>query len=91
MKAFFSTTEERWDTCFVRGQLEENELIDTLDPHPYLDNQQTDTIFPALVEEVTPEAGDEYIQASIMILHGNTIAHVTVVSCKRNTDENIIK
>ncbi len=52
-------------------------LIDMTDTHPYLDSQQTDKTFPALKEEVTPEAGDDYMQASITIPHGNTFAHGT--------------
>ncbi len=63
--------------------------MDTLDTQPYLDNQQTDKTFPTLEEEVTPEAGDEYIQASIMIPRSNNFALRTIVSCKRNTDGNI--
>ncbi len=59
-------------------------------PQPYLDNQQTDNTFPTLEEKVTPEAGDEYIQASIIIPHGNTFAHRTIVSCKCNAEGNII-
>ncbi len=49
--------------------------------------QQTDKTFPALKEEGTPEAGDEYIQASIMIPRGNTFARRTVVSRKRDAEE----
>ncbi len=50
-----------------QGQLEEVGLIDIQDPLPYLDNHQTDKTSPALKEEVTPEAGDKNIQASVMI------------------------
>ncbi len=67
MKAFLWTAEEQWSKHLARGQLEEVGLIDTPDTQPYLDDQQTDTTVPKLEEEVTPEAGDEYIQASIMI------------------------
>ncbi len=82
MNAFLGIAEERWGNCLVRGQLEEVGLIDTPNPQPYLDNQQTDKTFPAVKEEVTPKAGDEYIQASIMIPHSNTFARGTVVSHK---------
>ncbi len=67
MKDFLRTAEERWGRHLARGQLEEVGLIDTPDTQPYLDDQQTDKTFPVLEEEVTPKAGDEYIQASIMI------------------------
>ncbi len=65
IKAFLQMAEELWGNCLVRGLLVEVGLIDMLDPQPYLDNQQTDKTFPALKEEVTLEAGVEYIQASI--------------------------
>ncbi len=73
-----------------KGQLEEVGLVDTLDLKPYLDDKQTVKIFPALKEEVTPEAGDKYVQASIMLPPGNTFAHGTVVSCKHNVEGNFI-
>ncbi len=46
--------------------------------------------FPALKNKVTPEAGDKYIQASIMIPYGNTFTCRTIVSCKRNAEGHII-
>ncbi len=67
MKAFLWMAEERWGRHLARGQLEEVGLLDTPDTQPYLDKHQTDKTFPALEEDVTPKAGDEYIQASIMI------------------------
>ncbi len=82
--------EERWGRHLIRGQLAEVGLIDTPDTQPYLDNQQTDKTFPILEEEVTLKAGDDYIQASIMIPPGSTFAHGTVVSHKRDAEVNII-
>ncbi len=90
MKAFLQTAEERWGKHLARGQLEEVGLIDTPITHPYLDNQQTDKTFAALKEEVALKAGEEYIQASIMIPRDNTFAHRTIVSHKHNTEGNII-
>ncbi len=90
MKSFLWMAEERWDRHLARGQLEEVGLIDTPDTQPYLDNQQTDKTFPVLKEEVTPEAGDKYIQASIMIPRGNTFTRGTVVSCKCDAEGNTI-
>ncbi len=52
MKTFLRTTEEWWGNRLVKGHLEEVGLIDTSDPQPYLDDQQTDTTFPALEEEL---------------------------------------
>ncbi len=90
MKAFLWSAEEWWGNCLVRGQLEDVGLIDMPEPQPYLDNHQIDKTFPTLKEEVTSEAGDKYIQASIMIPCGNIFAHGTVVSCKRNAKGSII-
>ncbi len=91
MKDFLWTAEERWGTWPVRGQLEVVGLIGMPDLQPYLDNQQTDKTFPALEEEVTLEAGDKYIQVSIMIPRSNTSACKTIVSCKRNAKGKIIR
>ncbi len=51
----------------ARGELGEVGLIDMPDPQTYLDDKQTDKKFPALKEDVTPETGNKYIQASIML------------------------
>ncbi len=90
MKDFLQTAKAWWGNHLVWGQLEEVCLIDTLDPQPYLNDQQTDNTFPALKEEVTPKAGDEYIQVYILIPCGNPFACRTVVSRKRNAEGNII-
>ncbi len=90
MEALLQAAEDLWGNRLVRGQLEEVGLIHTPDPQPYLDDQQTDKTFPTLKDEVTPKAGDEYIQASIMLPQGNTFAHGTVVSHKHDTEGNII-
>ncbi len=90
MKAFLWTVEERWGRHLARGQLEEVGLIDSPDTQAYLDDQQIDETFPAFEEEVTSEAGDKYIQASIMIPYGSTFACRTVVSRKCNAERNII-
>ncbi len=82
--------EELWGNHLVRGQPEEVALVDTPVPQPYLDDQQADKTFPALEEEITPEAGDKCIQASIMIPRGNTFTSGTIVSHKHNAEGNII-
>ncbi len=56
------------------------------EPQPHLDDQQTDKTFPALEKEVTLEAEDKCIQASIMILPGNTFACRTVDSSKHDAE-----
>ncbi len=74
----------------MRGQLEEVVLIDALDCLPYLEEAEMEKTFSVLEEEVTQEAGDEYVQAFIMVLHGNTFAQGTVVSHKHNAEDNVI-
>ncbi len=90
MNAFLWMAEAQWGNCLIRGQLEEVGLIDTLDTQPYLDDQQTDKISPALMEEVTPKDGDKYVQAFIMIPRGNTCAGGTIVIRKHNAEGNNI-
>ncbi len=46
--------------------------------------------FPAPEEEVILEARDKYIEAFIMLLHGNTFTWGTVISCKWNAKGNVI-
>ncbi len=71
MKVFLQTAEDWWGTHLARGQLEKVGLVNNLDPQPYLDNKQMDKTFSTLKEKVTPEAGDEYIQAS----HATMLQH----------------
>ncbi len=60
-------TEYQQQLYLARGQLAEVGLADTPDPEPYLAKNQTTLIFQALEEEVTPEAGDKYVEALIML------------------------
>ncbi len=68
MTAILWAAGEQWCTHLARGQLNQVGLVNTPYPQPYLDEHQVNKSFPALEEEVTPETGDEYIQAYIMIL-----------------------
>ncbi len=36
--------------------------------------------FPDLDEEVTPEVGDKYVHASVMLCHGIQMMHDTVIT-----------
>ncbi len=38
---------------------------------PYADEDQNELTFPDLDEEITPEAGDEYVHVSIIFSHGS--------------------
>lgn len=90
MKTFLWTAENRWGMHLAQGQLVVIGIDDTPDPEPYVAKDQTRETFPTLKEEVTLEAGDKYIQASIMFPCGNTYACRTVVNCKHDAKKNVI-
>ncbi len=46
--------------------------------------------FPGLDEEVTPEVGNEYMHASIMLPRGSQLMCGTVKARKRDLDDNPI-
>ncbi len=46
--------------------------------------------FPNLDEEVTPEVGDEYVHASVMLPNGSGMMRGTVKAQKRDKDGNPI-
>ncbi len=81
---------DQWGTCLAREKLKEVVLIENLDPQPYFNEHKMEQMLLALEEEVTPEAGNKYIQASIMLPHRNTFTWGTVVSCKHNAVGKII-
>ncbi len=47
-------------------------LADSPDWKPYIDKDQTKQTFPNLKEEVTSEAGNEYVYILIMLPRGDT-------------------
>lgn len=82
--------EDWWSMHLDQVQLVEVGLANTPNSEPYFDEEHTEVNFLALMEIVTLEAGDKYIQASIVILCSSTFAKGTVVSCKHNANRNII-
>ncbi len=50
----------------THAKLEEVGILDTLEYLPYSDEDQNETTFPVLDEEVTPEVGDEYVHALVI-------------------------
>ncbi len=63
----------------MRGQLEAVGLVGTPNPEPYMGADQTNKTFLALKEEVTPEAGDKYLQESILLSFSITFGWGKVV------------
>ncbi len=78
MATLRETTEERLGAELTHAELEEIGITDTLEYIPYADQDWNEMTFTDLDEEVTPEVGDEYMHASIMLLHGSQMMHGTV-------------
>ncbi len=58
MATFIESTEERLGSKLTRAKLEEVGIPNTLKYLPYSDEDQNESTFPDLDEEVTPEVGD---------------------------------
>ncbi len=76
MVTFRETAEERLGAKLTRAELEEVGIPDTPEYLPYSDEDQNETTFPDLDEEVTPEVGDKYVHASMMLPHGSQMMMV---------------
>ncbi len=63
---FRETAEERLGAKLTHVKLEEVGIPDTPEYLPYSDEDQNETTFPDLDEEVTPEVCDKYVHASCM-------------------------
>ncbi len=90
MVTFRETTEEHLGAKLTCAKLAEVCIPDTPENLLYSDDDQNKTMFPDLEEEVTPEVGDEYLHASIMIPHGSQLMCGTVKGPKRDLDGNPI-
>ena len=86
MITFNDTAEECLGNKLTRTELEEVGIPDTPEYIPYTDEDQNETTFPDLDEEVTPEVGDEYVRASIMLPRGSQMMRGTVKARKRDPD-----
>ncbi len=78
MVTFRETAEERLGTKLTHAKLEEVGIPNTPEYIPYSDDNQNETMFPDLDEEITSEVGNEYVHALVMLLHGNQLMHGTV-------------
>ncbi len=90
MATFDQTAEERLGDKLTRAELEEVGIPDTPEHLPYVDEDQNKRTFPDLDEEVTPEAGDEYVHALVMLPCGSQMMSGTVRARKRDLDGNPI-
>ncbi len=83
---FDETAKEHLGDKLTRADLEEVGVLDTPEYLPYVDEDQKEMTFPDLDDEVTPEAGDEYVHASIMLLCGSQMMQGTVKALKQDLD-----
>ncbi len=90
MATFRETAEECLGAKLTHAELEEVGIPNTPEYLPYSDEDQNETMFPDLDEEVTPEAGDKYLHASVMLLRGSQLMHGTVEAHKQDLDGNLI-
>ncbi len=56
----------------------------------YSDKDQNEMALPDLDEDITPEVGDKYLHASLMLLLGSQMMHGTIIAQKQNSDDNPI-
>ncbi len=57
---------------------------------PYSDEDQNETDFPDLDQEIIPEVRNEYVHAPVMLPHGRQMICSTVITCKQDPDGNPI-
>ena len=63
--------------------------ISTYDPYEYdMENRILGSPYEEL--DTTPEASENYLNAELMLLRGDTLYHSCVIWCKRNADGNHI-
>ncbi len=82
--------EDPWGIGLGRGKLDEVGLIDTPDSQICLDKELMEKTFPALKEEITSEARNDYILSSIMLLQVSMFSWGTAVSPKCDAEGHII-
>ncbi len=88
MITFNKTAEERLGDKLTCAKFVEIGIPNTPEYLPYVDEDQNKTTFPDLDEEVTPEAGDEYVHTSVMLPCGSQMMQGTVKVRKQNLDGN---
>ncbi len=90
MANFRKTAEACLGAKLTHAELEEFGIPDTLEYIPYSGEDQNKKTFPDLDEEITPEVGNDYMHALVMLLCGNQLMHGTVKVHKRDLDGNPI-
>ncbi len=90
MALFDETAAERLGDKLTGAELEEVGVLDTPEYLPYADEDQNEMTFPDLDDKVTPEAGDEYVHASVMPPRGSQMMQGTVKARKQDLDGNLI-
>ena len=83
---FIARVYERLGSHILPRALEDLKLEDTSQYDPYEDEIQNERSFPQLAEELepTPEVGDLYIGAEILLPRGDQMARGHVVARSRN-------
>ncbi len=87
---FDKTAKECLGDKLTHAKLKEVGIPNTPEYLLYADEDQNKMTFPDLDEEVTPEAGDEYVHASIILPRGGQMMQGTMKACKRDLDGNPI-
>ncbi len=90
MATFRDTAEEHLGAKLTHAKIEEVGIPDTPEYLSYSDDDQNETTFPDLDEEVMPEVGDECVHASVMLLHGRQLMCGTMKARKQDLDGNPI-
>ncbi len=74
----------------THAKLEEVGISKTPEYLLYSDEDQNETMFPDLDQEIIPEVGDEYVHALVMLPHESQLVSDTVKACKQDMDGNPI-
>ncbi len=90
MALFDETAEERLGDKLTHAKLEEVGIPDTPKYLPHADEDQNKMTFPDLDEEVTCEAGDEYVHTLVILPCGSQMMRGTVKARKQDLDGNPI-
>ena len=89
---FMARVHERLGSCVLPRELEDLGLEDTPQYDPYEDETQNEQMLLQLAEELepTPEAGDLYIGAEILLPRGDQMARGHVVARIRDANGNMM-
>jgi hypothetical protein len=80
---------ESIDTSLGPGSTDADFDAEDLTPElPHMEDQETDDLDDQTPDEVTPEAGDDYVNADISLPKGGSMARGRVIRRKRDVDGN---